>query len=80
MADDIDRAQKYDELYRDQALTAHFNRLRAGAGLQPINFGKTIECVDCGEPIAPKRLQANPSAIRCIACETQYERTQGRRS
>jgi len=32
------------------------------------------ECVDCGEPIAPARLDAYPTAQRCISCQGAYER------
>ena len=32
------------------------------------------ECVDCGEPIAPARLMAYPTAQRCINCQGAYER------
>lgn len=31
-------------------------------------------CVDCGEPIAPARLQAYPTAKRCTDCQTVHER------
>lgn len=30
-------------------------------------------CADCGEPIAPERLEAQPQARRCIACESLAE-------
>ncbi len=30
-------------------------------------------CLDCGAVIAPDRLQAWPTAKRCIACQTRYE-------
>lgn len=79
MADEIDRAQHYDEMYRDQALAIHFNKLRASAGLPPMELGaKTGECIDCGEPIEPKRIQAKPDAVRCVACQAKHERLNGR--
>jgi RNA polymerase-binding transcription factor len=31
-------------------------------------------CVDCGEHIAYARLKAQPSALRCIACQERHER------
>ena len=34
-------------------------------------------CADCGEEIAFERLQARPTAIRCIQCQRQYEHTFG---
>ena len=30
-------------------------------------------CVECGDRISDKRLQAQPSAIRCTACEEAHE-------
>ena len=36
--------------------------------------GTYSECVDCGEPIAPARLMAYPTAQRCINCQGAYER------
>ncbi len=31
-------------------------------------------CIDCGEPIGFPRLQAAPSATRCLACQERHER------
>lgn len=33
-------------------------------------YGK---CIDCGEPIAPKRLESIPEAARCIDCQQRHE-------
>jgi DnaK suppressor protein len=35
-------------------------------------FGK---CVDCGQNIALARLNAEPTATRCVNCQTAYEKT-----
>ncbi len=35
-------------------------------------------CVDCGEPIAPARLLAYPTARRCIECQQTLEARPGR--
>ena len=32
-------------------------------------------CIDCGVDIPFARLQATPSAERCIACQEKYEKT-----
>lgn len=32
-------------------------------------------CIDCGADIPPARLRANPAALRCHNCQTQYENT-----
>lgn len=34
----------------------------------------TTECVDCGNPIGDKRKQAVPYAVRCVACQSEFER------
>jgi len=35
------------------------------------------ECIECGEPIAPARLEANPTARRCAACQARHEKLAG---
>jgi DnaK suppressor protein len=30
-------------------------------------------CLDCGEPINPKRLEFDPTALRCIDCASNLE-------
>ena len=44
---------------------------RALADLDAGHYGV---CVDCEEPIAPKRLKALPLAARCLGCQAQNER------
>ncbi len=38
--------------------------------------GSYGSCIDCGQPIPFERLKAQPSASRCIVCQTRFE--QGR--
>jgi DnaK suppressor protein len=38
--------------------------------LKRIDEGTYGICANCGEPIDPKRLEALPTATRCIACAT----------
>ncbi len=33
----------------------------------------TVHCIDCGEPISPARLAAQPGAVRCIECQRDFE-------
>ena len=42
--------------------------------------GSYGDCLDCGDPIGYLRLQAQPAAQRCAACQAAFERThfQGR--
>lgn len=35
------------------------------------------ECIECGEPIPPARLEVNPIARRCAACQAQHEKLTG---
>ncbi len=57
------------ELQRDQeellAIEQARDRLRAG------EYG---DCSDCGLEIPVERLQAQPSALRCIPCQSAWER------
>jgi DnaK suppressor protein len=41
--------------------------------LQRIEDGSYGECFECGEPIAPRRLEANPTATLCIGCAEALE-------
>lgn len=41
--------------------------------LRAISDGSYGICAMCDEPIAPKRLQAIPWALRCVACQEQFE-------
>ncbi len=43
------------------------------AALVRIRNGSYGVCVDCGEPIAAARLDAQPAAARCIDCQTRFE-------
>ncbi len=43
------------------------------AALARIAAGRYGICLECGDAIAPDRLQAWPTAKRCIACQTRYE-------
>lgn len=42
--------------------------------LADLAAGRYGVCVECEEPIAPKRLKALPFATRCLACQAQTER------
>jgi DnaK suppressor protein len=42
--------------------------------LADIDAGRYGVCVECEEPIAPKRLKALPFASRCVECQARSER------
>lgn len=44
------------------------------ATFKRIKDGKFGECIDCGDDIPFNRLQAFPTAKRCIACQEKRER------
>ena len=48
------------------------------AALLRMKDGTYGECIDCGVDIPFARLQANPSASRCIACQERVEASQRR--
>ncbi len=48
-----------------------------GRALQRLEAGDYGACEDCGGPIALGRLQVQPQALRCIACEREHERQHG---
>jgi RNA polymerase-binding protein DksA len=45
------------------------------AALARIDQGTYGECVDCGRDIGFERLMAQPTARRCIECQSRYEKT-----
>jgi len=40
------------------------------AAFQRMEEGEFGYCVECGEDIAPKRLELNPAIARCVDCAT----------
>jgi DnaK suppressor protein len=69
--DVFDRAQENDELFRKNALNKQLEKTRS---LLSSAIPTNRECEDCGKPIPKARLKANPAAIRCVPCQTKYER------
>jgi DnaK suppressor protein len=45
-----------------------------GSALERMHDGKYGECADCGVDIGYRRLEAQPSAHRCVGCEARHER------
>jgi DnaK suppressor protein len=43
-------------------------RRRLAAALDRLAQGEFGWCEDCGEPIAPRRLEFDPAATRCVSC------------
>lgn len=47
------------------------------AALRRIDDGSYGECIECGIAIPHARLEANPAAVRCIACQEREEARAG---
>jgi DnaK suppressor protein len=47
--------------------------LKIDAALERIDDDEYGQCFECGEPINPKRLEANPTATMCIHCAEAFE-------
>jgi len=43
------------------------------AALRRIDDGAYGLCIDCDEPINPKRLEFDPTALRCVDCASKFE-------
>jgi len=48
---------------------------RIDTALARLSEGSYGLCEDCGQPIPAARLQAEPTALRCLQCQEKYERT-----
>jgi len=48
--------------------------------LARMNDGTYGDCDECGGEIDYRRLEAQPTAIRCIDCQSQWEKTHAHRS
>lgn len=69
--DDVDAAQAREQNDRDVALLAM--RERIDAALVPRDASIDGVCIDCDEPIEPKRIKALPNCSRCIECAKRHE-------
>jgi DnaK suppressor protein len=47
--------------------------------LERIADGSYGICLDCDEPIPPKRLAIRPAAARCVACQERQDRLDARK-
>lgn len=58
-----------DRLLRDEDALE-----RTLAALDRVHEGTYGACVDCSMPVGRERLEALPTALRCVACQTRAER------
>lgn len=67
------------DMVRDAEAARDYAELTAvRAALERLADGSYGECTDCGQSVGVPRLLAQPSAARCIACQSKAE-TQTRR-
>jgi DnaK suppressor protein len=71
--DEIQYATERDLAIRNVDRESSLLRQVKGA-LRRIHDGDFGTCVDCEEPISPKRLTAVPWAARCIKCQESADR------
>lgn len=69
--DDIERGQRLDGMYRQQALAAHAARQRK------LSRVEILFCVDCEDPIPEKRRKAQPGCDRCVDCQQEVDEGAG---
>jgi len=60
------------ELLRDQEELTEISATR-----ERIVNGRYGDCVDCGQAISFERLQAQPTAQRCLICQGAFEKRHG---
>ncbi|MFM7000785.1 MAG: TraR/DksA family transcriptional regulator [Limnohabitans sp.] len=71
------RAQAISERDDEFAMNEH-ETAELGAfaeALERLNAGLYGQCKDCGVEIPQARLDAYPAALRCIGCQTAFEKT-----
>ncbi|HEX5805403.1 MAG TPA: TraR/DksA family transcriptional regulator [Macromonas sp.] len=59
----------------DERETAELSAI--DAALERIAAGSYGQCSDCGVDIPTARLHANPTALRCLACQDKQEHARG---
>jgi phage/conjugal plasmid C-4 type zinc finger TraR family protein len=72
--DEMDLVQDACDRLLEEALAERFRRART-AFTRPASLLSAVEiCEDCDEEIPLRRRQAVPGCIRCIECQTLYEK------
>ena len=79
IADQADVELERDE--QNDAMTRDTRELREiAAAFDRLSTGQANVCVDCGESIGFARLLAQPTAVRCLACQSVSERSETMRT
>ncbi|WP_271274622.1 TraR/DksA family transcriptional regulator [Aliamphritea hakodatensis] len=78
VAQPVDNAEQASASAHRVQLLAHIQQLEgevraAEHALQRLDDGLYGECESCGEMIELNRLKANPVAVLCIGCQSNFE-------
>ena len=75
-ADEVDEIQANERreigFATRELLVDRVNRI--AAALERLDRGEYGMCVECGEAIAPARLQVMPEVLTCVRCQDRLER------
>lgn len=71
-----DQEDKMAERQEDEILSAlsqsdHAEIIRIDAALKRLDEGTYGICANCGEEIAPARLEAMPDTVLCVSCASE---------
>ncbi len=80
----MDRGEEANMHVRTEVRNAEIDRDRTelrniALARERIEAGTYFDCVDCGKTINVERLEAQPTATRCIACQEKAEKAAERR-
>lgn len=75
MSDEVDRITERDEQLLSLQLAPRLDNQLSDDEIALIALNGR-DCIECGLPIPPQRLQAVPFAVRCICCQQDYEDNQ----
>ena len=77
-ADEVDEIQANERreigFATRELLVDRVNRI--AAALERLDRGEYGMCVECGEAIAPARLQVMPEVLTCVRCQDRLERAE----
>ncbi|HAS04097.1 TraR/DksA C4-type zinc finger protein [Pasteurella multocida] len=74
MSDELDQTQAREEAFWQQRLAPRLDSQLSDDEIKLIILTER-DCAECGLPIPPARLQANPYAYRCIQCQQEKEQS-----
>jgi DnaK suppressor protein len=75
MGDMVDMANSDMNLKRETIFRARYveKERELNRALEKINEGEYGMCEECEGPIAHRRLELNPTALRCVVCQEKLE-------